>query len=331
MIIKKQTKKQGLYQMSILSLLFLGLGVGAGSLSSPAQAEDLMEGQANIEELRQDIKDLTSTIERMQKRIEYLEKNQVTSSLPIHPSSFENKQTQQNKHNFSHTETDPSLQQKDDLISEKSNDQSSSSPSAEDSSSAENEAEKEVKRLESDLKKAKLRWVKGPTPQLKEDQKIVVQPFKKTESLNKTEKNDKLSEKYEKARQAMAEGDAVKAKKLFQPLIEKPSHSFYAESLYWMGVISLVDDQRPKEAASYLSRSYQECLKTKEEKSLIFKQSVLLKLVESLIESGQKKNAALILRKFFQLDDEKSKLSSSDLGAYKKLHRKALAFKKQLT
>ena len=122
--------------------------------------------------------------------------------------------------------------------------------------------------------------------------------------------------KFEEARKYLEEGNIAKATQLFKKLTEFPNSEHYADAFYWLGIISLYQDNAPEKASNYFSQAYQ-AKKGKgdasEGKSLFFEKSVLLKLAYSLKECSEIHKAKIVLKEFFTLPKAKN-LSDQQLS-----------------
>ncbi len=133
---------------------------------------------------------------------------------------------------------------------------------------------------------ASLGWSQGPAPQGKKgvqgSEKESNSP-KTTEQINTRED---FSDTFLKAKRLLSQGDVQKARALFKGI--KPQEPDYPHALYWLGMIALLQDQSPVQAAAYFSKGYQNCEAMPQYHLLSV--SLLLKLAHAL--HLQKKDSA---------------------------------------
>jgi tetratricopeptide (TPR) repeat protein len=181
---------------------------------------------------------------------------------------------------------------------------------------------KEISKAEAEEDVSLKGWKKGPMP--KEDQPAA----KKKIDFSKEDfsKESFKEASYEEARSALGQGRVEEARTLFQEVVNKDKkHDI--EALYWLGNIALLQDKNPKKASSLFSKAYQKIGK-EEKKPLVLRQSILLKLAESLVALKETSSALVVLEQFFQLKSDK--IPAEQKAQYKRLVQKAEVLKKRL-
>lgn len=117
-------------------------------------------------------------------------------------------------------------------------------------------------------------WQEGPLPEDKAAYMLSLPSSEKKPS----QKISVCKDIYDKAQVFLAQGDVKNATLLFQAIA--PPHPFYPHSLYWLGMISLLQDQNYSQASTFFSKAYQYC--ENKPQYDIFSVSILVKLAEAL-------------------------------------------------
>lgn len=137
-------------------------------------------------------------------------------------------------------------------------------------------------------------WHQGPMP-------LDPRPVD-PKQFSKAMPGEKLSP-YRQARQYLLQGKVEPARALLKDITHDKRHPHYGEALYWLGTIALLQDKKPEEASSLFSRAYQYCDQSVPKKSLLLRQSILIKLAESLYLQKKYHASRIVLEQFFLLYD----------------------------
>jgi len=144
-----------------------------------------------------------------------------------------------------------------------------------------------------------LGWIQGGLPEKKEEQDfskeidILPSPQEKGEGDPSLEKRglENFSQKFLNAKKFLSQGKVQKARTLFKEI--KTQESDYPYALYWLGMISLLQDGNPVQAATYFSKGYQHCESMPHCRLLSV--SLLLKLAHSLYLQKKFSAAKIVL------------------------------------
>jgi TolA-binding protein len=144
-----------------------------------------------------------------------------------------------------------------------------------------------------------LGWTQGELPKKQEEQDfskaidILPSPEVKGKSEHSIEKRglENFSQKFINAKKFLSQGQVQKSRTLFKEI--KSQDSDYPHALYWLGMISLLQDGNPVQAATYFSKGYQHCESMPHYRLLSV--SLLLKLAHSLYLQKKFSAAKIVL------------------------------------
>ena len=151
---------------------------------------------------------------------------------------------------------------------------------------------------------ASLGWTQGKLPEKKEDQDfskeidILPSPEAKGEGEHSLENRGPekfpqkvFSQKFINAKKFLSQGQVQKSITLFKEI--KSQDRDYPHALYWLGMISLLQDGNPVQASTYFSKGYQHCESMSHCRLLSV--SLLLKLAHSLYLQKKFSAAKIVL------------------------------------
>lgn len=111
----------------------------------------------------------------------------------------------------------------------------------------------------------------------------------------------------QKAKALLSKGQLREARERLVVLATNTGKVEGVEALFWLGVVSLLQDSEPKKASSYFVKSYKGHEQLPDSlKNPVFLKGLLLKLFQSLEKLGDTKGARAVIKKFSSMSPGKT-------------------------